>query len=90
VVFVFSRGEPGIDLLKLQGSSSVKRLGESCRIHIINSADHIFTRSAQRAILESILTDELFARNLQITCATARDNEVSAVGRAAPEHMKHS
>lgn len=37
-----------------------------------------------------MLTDELFARNLQNTCATARDNEASAVGRAAPEHMKHS
>jgi alpha-beta hydrolase superfamily lysophospholipase len=63
VVFVFSRGEPGIDLLRIQGGSSVKRLGASCRIHIINSADHIFTRSGQRAALESILTDELFARN---------------------------
>jgi alpha-beta hydrolase superfamily lysophospholipase len=67
IVFVFSRGEPGIDLLKLQGGSSVRRLGDHCRIHIIESADHIFTQSGQRAILESILTDELFARNQRIT-----------------------
>lgn len=78
VVFVFSRGEPGIDLLKMQGGSSVKRLGESCRIHIINSADHIFTRSGQRAILESILSDELFARNQQRgTPSKARQIDVS-------------
>jgi alpha-beta hydrolase superfamily lysophospholipase len=78
VVFVFSRGEPGIDLLKMQGGSSVKRLGESCRIHIINSADHIFTRSGQRAILESILSDELFARNQQrITLSKACELDVS-------------
>jgi pimeloyl-ACP methyl ester carboxylesterase len=78
VVFVFSRGEPGIDLLKMQGGSSVKRLGGNCRIHIINSADHIFTRSGQRAILESILTDELFARNQQrITLSKACELDVS-------------
>jgi pimeloyl-ACP methyl ester carboxylesterase len=63
VVFVFSRGEPGIDLLKILGGSSVKRLGDQCHVHIIDSADHIFSRSGPRALLERILSDELFARN---------------------------
>jgi alpha-beta hydrolase superfamily lysophospholipase len=63
VIFVFGRGEPGIDLLKLQGGSSVKRLGEKCRIHIIDPADHIFSQSASRAMLEGILSGELYARN---------------------------
>jgi len=63
VIFVFGRGEPGIDLLKLQGGSSVKRLGEKCRIHIIDPADHIFSQSASRAVLEGILSAELYARN---------------------------
>jgi pimeloyl-ACP methyl ester carboxylesterase len=63
VVFVFSRGEPGIDLLKILGGSSVKRLGDQCHVHIIDSADHIFSRSGPRAKLERILSDELFARN---------------------------
>jgi alpha-beta hydrolase superfamily lysophospholipase len=62
VVFVFARGEPGIDLLALLGGLSVKRLGERCRVHIIDSADHVFSRSGPRAVLEKILSDELFAR----------------------------
>jgi pimeloyl-ACP methyl ester carboxylesterase len=62
VVFVFARGEPGIDLLTIQGGSSVKRLGEHCRIHVIDGADHVFSRSAPRAVLEKILSDEIFAR----------------------------
>jgi hypothetical protein len=62
VVFVFARGEPGIDLLKLQAGTSVKRLAERCRIRTINSGDHVFTRSGPRAVMEKIVSDELFAR----------------------------
>ena len=62
VVFVFARGEPGIDLLALLGGLSVKRLGERCRVHIIDRADHVFSKSGPRAVLEKVLSDELFAR----------------------------
>jgi dienelactone hydrolase len=62
VVFVFARGEPGIELLKLQAGNSVKRLAERCRIHTINGGDHVFTRSGPRAAMEKIVSDELFAR----------------------------
>jgi alpha-beta hydrolase superfamily lysophospholipase len=62
VVFVFARGEPGIDLLKLQAGASVKRLAERCRIHTINGGDHVFTRSEPRAVMEKIVSDELCAR----------------------------
>jgi len=62
VVFVFARGEPGIKLLTILGGLSVKRLGERCRVHVIDSADHVFSKSGPRAILEKILSDELFAR----------------------------
>jgi alpha-beta hydrolase superfamily lysophospholipase len=62
VVFVFARGEPGIGLLKLQAGSSVKRLAERCHIHTINSGDHVFTRSGPRAIMEKVVSQELFAR----------------------------
>jgi alpha-beta hydrolase superfamily lysophospholipase len=62
VVFVFARGEPGIGLLELQAGTSVKRLGERCHIHMINGGDHVFTRSGPRAIMEKIVSDELFAR----------------------------
>jgi alpha-beta hydrolase superfamily lysophospholipase len=58
---VFSRGEPGIELLRMQGGSAIKRLGERCRVHIIEGADHTFSRSSSRAVLEKILSDELFA-----------------------------
>lgn len=62
IVFVFARGEPGIDLLKLEGGSSVKRLGDFCRIHIIDDGDHVFSQSGPRAIMKKIVSDELFAR----------------------------
>jgi dienelactone hydrolase len=62
VVFVFARDEPGIGLLKLQAGNSVKRLGERCHIRTINSGDHVFTRSGPRAIMEQVVSDELFAR----------------------------
>ncbi len=62
VVFVFARGEPGIELLTILGGMSVKRLGDRCRVHIIDSADHVFSKKGPRAVLEKILSDELFAR----------------------------
>jgi alpha/beta superfamily hydrolase len=59
LVFVFARGEPGIELLTLLAGMSVKRLGARCRVHIIDSADHVFSKSGPRTILERILSDEL-------------------------------
>jgi pimeloyl-ACP methyl ester carboxylesterase len=63
LVFLFARGEPGIDLLKIQGGSSVKRLGDRCRIHLIDNADHVFSQSGPRSVLEKVLSDELFTRS---------------------------
>jgi alpha-beta hydrolase superfamily lysophospholipase len=63
IVLVFARGEPGIDLLKLQAGSSVKKLGEYCRIHILDDADHVFSQRGPRTLLRKILSGELFARN---------------------------
>jgi len=63
VVFIFAGGEPGIDLLKLQAGASVRRLGERCRIHVIDDADHVFTQSGPRAAMEKVLSEELFARS---------------------------
>jgi hypothetical protein len=62
MVFVFAHGEPGLDLLKLEGGSSVKRLGAKCRVRIIERADHVFSHSGPRAALEETLSEELFAR----------------------------
>jgi pimeloyl-ACP methyl ester carboxylesterase len=62
MVFVFAQGDPGIELLKIQGGSSVERLGERCRVYTIDSADHVFSKKGPRAVLERILSDELFAK----------------------------
>jgi pimeloyl-ACP methyl ester carboxylesterase len=62
VVFVFARGEPGLDLLKIEAGSMIRRLGERCRVRIIDSADHTFSRSGAREVLENVLSDELYAR----------------------------
>jgi pimeloyl-ACP methyl ester carboxylesterase len=64
VVFVFAAGDPGIELLKIQGGSAVKQLGDRCHVHVIDSADHTFTRIGPRARMEQILSDELFAPHL--------------------------
>jgi len=62
VVFVFARGEPGIDLLRIEAGSVVRRLGERCRVRIIDSADHTFSRSGPRQVLEEVLSEELYTR----------------------------
>jgi alpha-beta hydrolase superfamily lysophospholipase len=62
VVFVFARGEPGVDLLRMEAGSTVSRLGERCRVCLIDSADHTFSRSGPRQVLEEVLSVELFAR----------------------------
>lgn len=62
VTFLFARGEPGIDLLKLQAGSTVSRLGDRCRVRIVDSGDHIFSRRQSRSIMENVLSEELFAR----------------------------
>jgi alpha-beta hydrolase superfamily lysophospholipase len=59
---VFSRGEPGIELLRMRGGAAIRRLGERCRVHIIDGADHTFSGSSSRAVLEKLLSDELVAR----------------------------
>jgi alpha-beta hydrolase superfamily lysophospholipase len=61
IVMVFSRGEPGLELLRIHGGLSTKGLQNRCRIHVIDGADHTFTRSGPRAILKDLLSDELFA-----------------------------
>jgi alpha-beta hydrolase superfamily lysophospholipase len=60
VTFIFADGEPGIDLLKIQGGSSVRKLGDYCRVRIIKDADHTFSRSGPRSAMERVLSDELF------------------------------
>jgi alpha-beta hydrolase superfamily lysophospholipase len=62
VVFVFARGEPGVGLLKLQAGSSVRKLGDRCRVHVLEEGDHVFTRSEHRRRMEEVLSEELFAR----------------------------
>lgn len=62
VVFVFARGEPGLGLMKIEVGSMMRRLAERCRIVIIDSADHTFSRSGPREVLENVLSEELYAR----------------------------
>ncbi len=63
---VFARGDPGIELLRMQGGSAVKRLGERCQVHIIDCGDHTFSSSSSRAVLEKVVSERLFARCKEI------------------------
>jgi hypothetical protein len=62
-VFVFAYGEPGLEMLRIQGGSSVARLGERCSIHTIHEADHTFSKRSAQAALESCLSYDLAARH---------------------------
>ncbi len=61
VTFLFARGEPGIDLLKLQAGSALARLEQQCHVRIVDSGDHIFSRREPRALMGNLLSKELFA-----------------------------
>ena len=60
VTFIFADGEPGIDLLKIQGGTAVRKLGDACRVRIVKDADHTFSRSGPRSAMELTLSDELY------------------------------
>ncbi|HEY2780405.1 MAG TPA: alpha/beta fold hydrolase [Steroidobacteraceae bacterium] len=59
VVFLFARGDVGRDLLRVQGGSAVRSIGDRCRVHVIDGADHIFSQGAARKELLTLLTSEL-------------------------------
>jgi pimeloyl-ACP methyl ester carboxylesterase len=67
IAFVFAHGDPGIALLKLEAGASVRQLGDRCHVHIIDNADHVFTSSGPRSVMEKVLSEELFARPEWIT-----------------------
>lgn len=73
VIFIFSRDEPGMELLRIQAGSSLARLGDRCRIHIIDDADHLFSQSGPRRQLEDLLSEELFIRRLPESDASDSD-----------------
>ncbi len=77
-VFVFSRGDPGIELLRIQTGSSMSRLAHRCRIHVIDGADHLFSQVGPRRQLEDILSKELFAHHLPATETSASYPQRSA------------
>jgi hypothetical protein len=39
----------------------LKRLDKRCRIHLVDNADHVFSKAESRATLERILSEELLA-----------------------------
>jgi alpha-beta hydrolase superfamily lysophospholipase len=62
--FVFSTGDPGEDLLRLQGGWSVPRLMRQQRLRIrrIAGPNHAFTPAWTRSALTEVLEDELAIR----------------------------
>jgi alpha-beta hydrolase superfamily lysophospholipase len=81
VTFIFADGEPGIDLLKIQGGSSVRKLGDYCRVRIIDNADHTFSRSGARSAMERVVSDELILRLKTSTQMSAKGLRGAAESR---------
>jgi alpha-beta hydrolase superfamily lysophospholipase len=73
IVFVFARGEPGFDLLKLECGRSFTRLSRKCRIHILPEGDHVFSHRHSRDELERLLSDELLAPGILSLRPDSRD-----------------
>lgn len=61
VVFIFSRGDPGLDLLNFEAGAVLRRLGTGFRLRMVEGADHTFSRYGPRKVLEEVLSEELFA-----------------------------
>jgi alpha-beta hydrolase superfamily lysophospholipase len=66
---VFARGEPGLELLRIQGGAAVGRLADKCRVRILDGGDHTFSHSGPRATLEEVLSMELYAPHRNTTGA---------------------
>lgn len=62
MVIVFARGEPGIEVLRLEGGSALTRLGDRLLVRILEVGDHTFSRSGPRRELDKVLSEELFTR----------------------------
>ena len=63
--FLFAEGDPGIDLLHLQGGSAIRRLrAKNClRVHVIDGPDHTFTPMWSHAPLIDRLTSIVNAQH---------------------------
>lgn len=61
MTFIFSQGEPGIDLLQAEAGHSVKKLMAGDRLHIehIPGGDHTFTARAAREVLFQKLFNQI-------------------------------
>jgi len=59
ITVVFALGEPGLELLRLQVGAGMERLGDHFSVHLIDNADHTFSHSTARAVLERVLSDAL-------------------------------
>jgi alpha-beta hydrolase superfamily lysophospholipase len=70
-IFIFSRGDAGLRLMQMQAGSALARLGERCRVRIVDGSDHIFTTGEARARLQQVLTEELCA-GAAVTAGSAR------------------
>ncbi|MGH8291093.1 MAG: alpha/beta fold hydrolase, partial [Steroidobacteraceae bacterium] len=77
MVMVFAKGEPGIEVLRLEAGSAVRRLRDRLRVRIIDSGDHTFSRSGARQVLEGVLSEELFASPAtRVSPQVARSDEL--------------
>jgi pimeloyl-ACP methyl ester carboxylesterase len=80
IVFLFAPGDGGLQLLRLQGGSALKRLGDRCRVHLIEGADHIFTQRPARMKLQQLLTSELPSSGTARSAARSTSlNEYNAI-----------
>ena len=61
MLFVFATNDPGLQLLRTQGGSRVRKLRArgQLAIQLINGADHIFTAVSARERLITVLSEAL-------------------------------
>ena len=81
-IFIFSSNDAGWQLLQMLAGSSLPRLGGRCRVRLVDGSDHTFTGSGARALLQQVLTEELYAGGAALQ---AGSSEARTLTQALPE-----
>jgi pimeloyl-ACP methyl ester carboxylesterase len=59
LVFFFAKDEPGLGLLRIQAGNILEKIEDQCRIVVLPSGDHVFSKYGDRSRLNLVMDEEL-------------------------------
>jgi pimeloyl-ACP methyl ester carboxylesterase len=63
LVFFFAKDEPGLGLLRIQAGNILDNIEDQCRIVVLPSGDHVFSKHGARSKLDRVMDEELINRH---------------------------